>query len=152
MAEDREEEESLLKALYSFKAYDTQTFASVCHSRRVAFYGLPSQSKELLPDYLKHIKALEERIHANSSICQEIYTTGIKAFGSSCSDDQEVSSFAELERVWSTLKLFWRDWSRGENSMLLQLIQMVKLSVENVTNLSWTLYRVATIDLRRCLS
>lgn len=114
MNEDEEERDSLIKTLNSYGAYETNTFRVICHARVAAFHGLARESKALLPDYLSHMKKIELAILTNHLLCREIYTAGVSAFGAETDVSIAEVDPLDLERTWSTLKLFWRDWSKGK--------------------------------------
>ncbi|KAG0167589.1 hypothetical protein DFQ28_000839 [Apophysomyces sp. BC1034] len=91
------------------------------HRRRHDFMALPERHKQLIPDVLQKINAVDERIEANTLMLREIVrgatmfmnedpialmTEGYKAQG-----NKPPVSPMDMDKVRSTLKQFVRDWS-----------------------------------------
>jgi carnosine N-methyltransferase len=93
------------------------------HRRRTAFYALPQTHQSLLSSppisYLKSLNLLDEAIEANALLAEAIFRSATDAFGidlEKTGGGKKVwgnsASNEDLDKVRSTLKQFYRDWSQ----------------------------------------
>ncbi|KAI5808498.1 N2227-like protein-domain-containing protein [Peziza echinospora] len=122
----------LLSALSSFYLYRRTAHLNLTHQRRKDFYKLPLRHRELLSggnnsgvNYLQALRDVDDAIALNANLCEQIFATGIEAFGAPPPPEGSVTgeegapppwwevaaSAGDVEKVTSTVKQFWRDWS-----------------------------------------
>ncbi|PWW71910.1 hypothetical protein C7212DRAFT_348458 [Tuber magnatum] len=119
---DVEELRALTSALSSFHLYRRAAHQNLTHHRRTSFFALSLAHQALLNqppiNYLRTLDKVDRAIEDNAVLSEAIFRSavdafgtdlettggGFKAWGSSASD-------GDLDKVRSTLKQFYRDWS-----------------------------------------
>lgn len=107
-------------SLSSYHAYRRLAHSSLTHTRRQTFYSLPLAQQTLLSappiSFLETLNTLDAAISDNADLADRIFEVSVDCFGVE-RDVVRDSRFArlvtaeEMEKVRSTLKQFYRDWS-----------------------------------------
>ncbi|CUS10622.1 unnamed protein product [Tuber aestivum] len=119
---DAEELRALTSALSSFHLYRRAAHQNLTHHRRTSFFALSLAHQALLNkspiNYLPTLDKVDHAIEDNAVLSEAIFRSavdafeidlgatggGFKAWGNSASD-------GDLDKVRSTIKQFYRDWS-----------------------------------------
>lgn len=99
--------------------YRRAAHRNLTHRRRTSFYSLPRVHQDLLQkapiSYLKTLGLIDEAIERNSLLAESIFRSAADAFGIEINVTRKASeqhpSSEDLDKVRSTLKQFYRDWS-----------------------------------------
>ncbi|PVI00161.1 methyltransferas-like protein [Periconia macrospinosa] len=110
---DPEEQKHLLSVLDSFRSYRRLAHFNATHTRRQAFYSLPSAHWTLLsqPPFsiLDSLIKLDDLIDSNAELAEAIFVTGFQAFIAPGLDSEWVSKLVPLHKerdefyVYSTI-------------------------------------------------
>ncbi|KAH0613705.1 uncharacterized protein H6S33_005591 [Morchella sextelata] len=120
--EDPEEHQAAVSSLYSYLLYRRAAHRNLTHRRRNAFYNLPRAHQDLLQklpiSYLKKLDMVDDAIEHNALLSEAIFRTAGESFGIDIPSDKEGRKALEkmvtpedLDKVRSTIKQFYRDWS-----------------------------------------
>ncbi|KAI5284708.1 hypothetical protein KEM54_001128, partial [Ascosphaera aggregata] len=131
--QDDEERRILFSVLDSFKyvsgmvdssnqSYRKTAHQNVTHSRRQAFYALPSSHWQMLAEppfsLLDTFSKVDDAIDANADVSEAILATGLSSFCLPASPPQgspldwrNTATASDLSKAHSTLRQFFRDWS-----------------------------------------
>ncbi|KAI5304553.1 hypothetical protein KEM56_006351 [Ascosphaera pollenicola] len=119
---DEAERKVLFSVLDSFKKYRKTAHHNVTHSRRQAFYALPSSHWQMLAEppfsILENLSKVDDAIDANADISELILANGLSSFclpasppGGSPLDWRDTATTSDMSKAHSTLRQFFRDWS-----------------------------------------
>ena len=104
----------------NYSLYRKEAHNNLSHRRRCQFHSLPRYQQRLLSappiDYLQTLSQLDRAIEHNAEIAEDIFKHSVDAFGV---DTEALKAGAwlravsadDLDKVRSTLKQFYRDWS-----------------------------------------
>lgn len=104
-----------------FSLYRQTAHRNLTHRRRNALHALPLAHRKLLfhesIDYLQSLDQLDAAIENNALLSESIYKFSVIAFGvtSEALEDPkflDLASAEDVDKVRSTLKQFYRDWSK----------------------------------------
>ncbi|KAK5080571.1 hypothetical protein LTS08_007933 [Lithohypha guttulata] len=120
---DAGERRAIFNVLDSFRQYRKQTHFGTTHRRRQNFYALPKNHQDLLNSpgtlFLDNLSAIDDAIDENADIANEILQLGLETFDlpaqphiDSWNNWHDTARPLDLDKAHSTLKQFWRDWSR----------------------------------------
>ncbi|KAF2462028.1 N2227-like protein-domain-containing protein [Lineolata rhizophorae] len=125
------EREHILSILDSFYSFRRWTHQHVTHSRRQAFYALPTTHWQLLADapinFTDTLNAVDDALDANANVAEAIFATAVLPFVGVQGGEQEDSNGPEqtgenqlwkgkanqlnMEKAISTIRQLFRDWS-----------------------------------------
>ncbi|TGZ81783.1 N2227-domain-containing protein [Ascodesmis nigricans] len=106
--------------LSSYHCYRRLAHLSLTHTRRQTFYALPLSQQNLLSappiSFLDTLNSLDEAVSNNADLADAIFEVSVDCFGADmevCRDPRfgKLPNADEMEKVRSTLKQFYRDWS-----------------------------------------
>eukprot|EP01147_Barroeca_monosierra_P010955 gene10955-3027_t len=143
------EAEHFYRVQRALKFYGTHAFSRI--TRAVgSFQKLPASHQSLLPEFRSDMKMFKEPILTNLRFVNHIASSAdfIETEGYNLSHiDEETPSEANMEKVYTTIKQFYRDWStegRNERDMsygrVLSTIQTLFKDCENSTNMRGKIY------------
>ncbi|KAG0135238.1 hypothetical protein HOY82DRAFT_159106 [Tuber indicum] len=119
---DAEELKALTSALSSFHLYRRAAHQNLTHCRRISFFALSSTHQALLKqppiNYLRTLDIVDRAIEDNAVLSEAIFRSAVDAFGVDLGTTgggfrvwESSASDGDLDKVRSTVKQFYRDWS-----------------------------------------
>ncbi|KIX05674.1 uncharacterized protein Z518_03646 [Rhinocladiella mackenziei CBS 650.93] len=117
------ERQTIFAALDSFHQYRKHAHYNTTHRRRQNLYALPSAQWQMLagPPFsiLDTLNAVDDALDHNADLADEILRLGLASFGLSenPSEDSELNwrdaaRPSDMSKAHSTIRQFYRDWSR----------------------------------------
>ncbi|KAL7268488.1 hypothetical protein RUND412_008887 [Rhizina undulata] len=120
---DPEEQAAMMSTMSAYYLYRRAAHQNLTHRRRTSFYQLPRAHQELLSapsiSYLTILSKIDEAIESNAHLSESILRSASIAFGIDISSLDKATKQAldnaasneDIDKVRSTLKQFYRDWS-----------------------------------------
>ncbi|USP74732.1 hypothetical protein yc1106_02006 [Curvularia clavata] len=107
---DPEEQRLMVSVLDSFRSYRRHAHYNATHTRRQAFYSLPSAHWTLLsrPPFslLSTLSAIDDLIDSNAILAEAIFTAGFKSFLAPTLDSEWVASIVPEKYARDEFKVF----------------------------------------------
>lgn len=109
---DDEERGIIVKTLSSFQLY-RPSLHSANQLRRTDYVSLTKEHKDLLPEYLGKLEAIDDAIALNSAFVESMLQAGSMAFLNQTwsKSMKTVPSAGDMEKARATVKQMVRDWS-----------------------------------------
>ncbi|RPB06065.1 N2227-domain-containing protein [Choiromyces venosus 120613-1] len=119
---DPEELKAITSTLSSFHLYRRAAHQNLTHRRRTSFFALSRPHQELLKqspiNYLRTLDDVDRAIEDNAVLSEAIFRSAVDGFGidlettgGGIQEWDDSASDSDLDKVRSTIKQFYRDWS-----------------------------------------